>query len=173
MEKECFIIKTRMEKSDYRKFLYIATFCKNKITIPMILLISFIGAIIYCQGIMGFHIVAVGVWTIIMFVVSMSVICFRVERRNNKRMATDATGAFDSESILTFYEDRVIMENECMKSKGELTYAQFYFVLESKEYFIFYINANQASLIRKKDIDNCEEFKSFLLKTFAGRYKHI
>ena len=46
MEQPKFIINTAMSKEDYRKFLYIATFRRNKITIPLLALISLIGSII-------------------------------------------------------------------------------------------------------------------------------
>jgi hypothetical protein len=35
------------------------------------------------------------------------------------------------------------------------------------------LTANQASLIRKKDIDNPDEFKKFIVERFEGKYKQI
>ncbi|BFN04439.1 hypothetical protein [Clostridium tetani] len=43
-EKILFKVKTKMDKEDYRKFLYLATFKKSPIIIPMILFIAAIGA---------------------------------------------------------------------------------------------------------------------------------
>jgi len=45
--------------------------------------------------------------------------------------------------------------------------------MESKDYFIFYLTANQASLVRKKDVDNLNAFKDFIVEKFKGRYKNI
>ena len=56
------------------------------------------------------------------------------------------------------------MENKELKSTGELKYSQFYALMETKDYFIFYLTMNQASLIRKKDVDDLNTFKGFLLK---------
>ena len=65
------------------------------------------------------------------------------------------------------------MENEALKSKGELKYGQFYALMESKDYFIFYLTANQASLIRKRDIDDLSAFREFIINKFENKYKRI
>ena len=65
------------------------------------------------------------------------------------------------------------MENEALKSKGELQYHQFYALMESKDYFIFYLTANQASLIRKLDIDDISAFREFIVEKFKNKYKRI
>lgn len=168
---EKFKIKTKMEKEDYRKFLYIATFCRSKVVIPMIVGIALVGSIALNYSTWGLNIVGVILWTVILFVISMSVICFRVERRNKSRITTDNTGAFGSETVLLFYDDRIVIENKEMKSMGELRYDQIYSLLESKDYFLFYINANQATLIRKKDVEDCDSFRNYLKEKFGEKYK--
>ena len=65
------------------------------------------------------------------------------------------------------------MENEAFKSTGELRYDQFFAVMESKDYFIFYLTINQASLIRKKDIDDPDAFREFIVGKFESKYKAI
>ncbi|NLZ93349.1 MAG: YcxB family protein [Firmicutes bacterium] len=110
---------------------------------------------------------------IFLFVLAIIVVIFKVERKNKQRVKTDKTGTFDSINTLKFYDDKIIMENKSLKSTGELKYKQFFTVMESKDYFIFYLTANQASLIRKKDLDNLQEFKEFIASKFAGNYKQI
>ncbi|AUS98650.1 hypothetical protein CDQ84_18515 [Clostridium thermosuccinogenes] len=109
----------------------------------------------------------------LLFALAIIAVLIKVERRNAQRIKTDKTGAFDIVNTLKFYDDRIVMENEALKSKGELRYDQFYAVMESKDYFIFYLTANQASLIRKKDVDNLNDFKEFIVGKFQGRYKSI
>lgn len=46
MEEPKIIINTIMSKEDYRKFLYIATFKRNKFIIPMLGLIALFGSMI-------------------------------------------------------------------------------------------------------------------------------
>ena len=74
---------------------------------------------------------------------------------------------------MKFYEDRIVFENKELKSYGELKYDQFFTLLESKDYFIFYLNMNQASLVRKKDIENLPEFKEFIVEKFGDKYRKV
>jgi hypothetical protein len=162
-----------MSKEDYRRFLYIATFRKNKLIIPFLSLISLVGSILisFERGSFSFNRFIIS-W-ILLFALAIAVILFKVERKNVQRIKTDKTGTFDSVNTLKFYDDRIIMENKSLKSTGELKYNQFFAVMESKDYFIFYLTANQESLIRKKDVENLKEFKEFIIEKFKNRYKEI
>jgi len=171
MEQPKMVINTIMTKEDYRKFLYIATFRRNKFIIPFIGLISLIGSIIVSLDSYSF-IKLVASW-IFLFALAIGIVLFKVERKNAQRIKTDKTGTFDSINTLKFYDDRIIMENEALKSKGELKYSQFYALMESKDYFIFYLTANQASLIRKRDIDDLNTFREFIINKFENKYKRI
>jgi len=173
MEEPKMIINTIMTKNDYRKFLYIATFKRNKFTIPMLALIALLGSLIVSFDNENFNWIKLIISWALLFALAIIAVLIKVERRNAQRIKTDKTGAFDSVNTLKFYDDRIVMENEALKSKGELKYDQFYAVMESKDYFIFYLTANQASLIRKKDVDNLNEFKEFIIGKFQGRYKSI
>ncbi|NLX65027.1 MAG: YcxB family protein [Clostridiaceae bacterium] len=125
----------------------------------------------YESGVLDYIKLLIG-W-IILFASAIAVVLFKIERKNAQRIKTDKTGAFDSINTLKFYEDRIVFENEKLKSTGELKYDQFYSLLESKDYFIFYLTINQASLIRKKDVDNISELKEFLVNKFGDKYKSI
>ncbi len=173
MEKELFTITTRMEKEDYRQFLYIAAFLRNKMVIPFIIILCVAGSGFISFSAGKFEICRFIIWTIFMFFIEVAVICIKVERRNRQRIKTDKTGTFDTDCILHFFEHKMIMETEANKSYGELMYEQFYGILESRKYIIFYITINQASLIRKKDVDNLEEFVCFLKGRFEKRYKKV
>ena len=173
MEEPKIIIKTSITEEDYRKFLYIATFKRSKFIIPFMIIISLIGglAISFNNGQINLFILIIS-W-VSLFALSFIVIIFKVERKNKQRIKTDKTGTFDSINTLSFFEDKVVMENESIQSTGQLNYDQFYALLESKDYFFFYINVNQASLIRKVDIPDLNEFKKFIIGKFEGRYKKI
>jgi len=173
MEEPKIIINTSMSKEDYRKFLYIATFKRNKLVIPLLGLISLAGSLIISFDNGSFSLIRLIISWISLYALSISVIIIKVERKNTKRVKTDKTGTFDSINTLKFFDDKIVMENKSLKSIGELNYSQFYTVMESKDYFIFYLTANQASLIRKKDVDNLNEFTDFILKKFINNYKHI
>ena len=173
MENPKIIINTNMSKEDYRKFLYIATFRRNKFVLPIIILIVLIGSMIINFNNGSFNLPRLIIGWALLFVLVIVIILFKIERRNKQRIKTDKTGAFDSINTLKFYDDRIVMENRSLKSIGELKYSQFFSVMESKDYFIFYFTVNQASLIRKKDVDNINEFKEFIIGKFQNKYKQI
>ena len=107
-----------------------------------------------------------------MFCLAVAAVALRVEYANNRRVATDNTGSFDSLNILSFYDDRLVMQNLSVSGTGTLAYSRFYKLLETREYFIFYLNANQASLLRKKDIPDPQLFGEFIRQRFLGRYNN-
>lgn len=168
-----YLIRTTMDKKTYRHFLYLATFFRNRATIPIIAAMALVGSFFVNWQLEGFHWVGIIVSWIFLFTLSIATVCFRVERKNNQRVHSDKTGSFDALNVLKFYDDRIVMNNDALSSTGELKYAQFFCIMESKDYFIFYITANQASLIRKKDVDDCERFKGFLMEKFPGKYKRM
>ena len=173
MEVPEIIINTTMTKDDYRKFLYIAAFRRNKTVIPLILLIAIIGGLVIGfendRLIMSRFVIG----TVFLCVLSVAYISLRIEWKSAKRVKTDKTGTFDTANTLKFYDDRIVMENDSIKSTAELKYDQFYTVLESNDYFIFYFTINQASLIRKKDMDNPDAFRDFIANKFNGKFRQI
>jgi len=173
MDEPEIVINTIMPKEDYRKFLYISTFKKNKSIFPFLCLISLIGSILISYENGNFIMPQLIISWILLFLLAIIVLIFKIERKYSRRIKTDKTGTFDSVSTLKFYDDKIVMENKSLKSTGELKYDQFFTVMESKDYFIFYLTANQASLIRKKDIDNPYEFKEFIIEKFKGKYRQI
>jgi len=173
MEEPKITVDTSMSKKDYEKFLFIATFRKNKFTIPILILMALIGGLFIGYDGDYFSILRFFISWILMFVFTILVLVFKIKRKNAQRVKTDKTGAFDSINTLRFYEDRIVMENKSIRSRAELKYDQFHALMESKEYFIFYFTANQASLIKKQDIKNLDEFKKFIYEKFRGNYKSI
>jgi hypothetical protein len=173
LEEARIIINTTMSKEDYRKFLYIATFKRNRVIIPMLALIAFIGSIIVNLNNGYLNVIKLIISWILLFALAIIVVIFKVERKNALRIKTDKTGTFDSINTLKFFDDRIVMENKALKSTGELKYSQFFALMESKDFFIFYLTSNQSSLIRKKDVDNLNHFKDFVVEKFGSKYKTI
>ena len=173
MEQAKIIINTTMSKEDYKRFLYIATFRRNKLVIPLMVLMALIGGVVISFDGGQISPVKLVISWVLLFIFAMGTILFKIERKNAQRVKTDQTGTFDSINTLKFYDDKVVMENQQIKSTGELRYDQFFAVMESKDYFIFYFTMNQASLIRKKDVDDLDEFKQFIMDNFENKYKKI
>ncbi|NLP47207.1 MAG: YcxB family protein [Epulopiscium sp.] len=170
-----FTVKTSMKKEDYHKFLYIATFLRSKIIIPLMLLISALVAVFLAYSESQFDTIKFIVSWILLLVVAFFTIIFKIEMRNKQRIKTDKTGVFNSEEILEFYEDFLIIKSTVFEGESKIKYSQFYQVLESKDYFITYFNMNQASLIRKKDMDKetIEKLRVLYRKNMGKKYKKI
>ena len=173
VEEPKFYIETTMAKEDYKKFLYIATFRRNKVLIPLLIFMSIIGSMVIGFDTDGFSWVRFILSFLVLTPLAFVIIIFQIERKNAKRIKTDQTGSFDSINKLTFYEDKMMLQNEAFKSTGEVQYVQFYGVRESKDYFIFYLTVNQAALIRKIDVKDVSGFRSFLMDKLKERYKKI
>lgn len=173
VEEPKFYIETTMTKEDYKKFLYIATFRRNKVLIPLLIFMSIIGSVVIGFDTDGFSWVRFILSFLVLTPLAFVIIILQIERKNAKRIKTDQTGSFDSINKLTFYEDKMMLQNEAFKSTGEVQYAQFYGVRESKYYFIFYLTVNQAALIRKIDVKDVSGFRSFLMDKLKERYKKI
>ena len=173
MQTPVFTIETVMEKEDYRKFLFIATLLRNAYTIPLIAGIALLGAFIATWRTDSFAPGTVIILWIFMFLLVIGIICLKIERKNKQRMKSDKTGTFGAKNILKFYPDHMVVETPFLQGTCTLRYDQFYQLLESKDYLIFYWNQNQASLMKKSDISDLDGFKSFLLEKFCGKYRRI
>lgn len=147
------IVKTTVEKDDYRIFLYKSTFFKNKSSIPFILLVSGVMAVILSRLNQVYSLIYfLGAWlflTLVMF----STIIYKIEKKFRQRIKSDKTGAFDSFETLEFYDDFVIIKSPRFDGLLTIRYEQMYKVIEQKDYFLTYFNESQSSIIRKKDMN--------------------
>ena len=141
--------------------------------LPLLALMTLVASIIINLESEGINPVKFIISWILLFALAIIVLLIKIERKNAQRIKTDKTGAFNSINTLKFFDDKLVMENDALRSTGELKYDQFYALRESRDYFIFYWTANQASLIRKKDVDNLNSFRDYIIEKFKGRYKRI
>lgn len=171
METVHFAVQTKMEKEDYRKFLYLATFFREKFTLPMVFGFAALGAagIQLSEG--AFAPLRFILLTVFLFAAAIGVLCLRVERQNKRRVASDKTGTFGGVVTLRFGDEEIEVENAALHSTGKPRYDEIYELLETADYFIFYFTATQASLLRKKDVEDPEALKAFLKEKFAKKYK--
>lgn len=169
MDNYLFLIKTKMEEKDYRKFLYFATFCKTKLALLPIILIPLAGSFVISYSNSRLNLPYFLILFVVMLVVSLIALCLSLERKARKRVKTDKSGAFNTVTSLKFYEDKLVMSNS--DSCGTLKYDKLYEVIESKSFYLFYLSSAQASLVRKQDIENGEEFRKFIVTKFAGKYR--
>lgn len=166
---------TIMEKEDYRKFLYISTFKRDKRSIIFMLVLSLIGALIIAITGGNFSINGLFISWLFMFCVLLAVVCFKIELRYRQRIKTDNTGVFGSVTTIEFYEDYLTMETPIAEGKNKLEYVKFYKIIECGTYFMLYYNMNMATLLRKIDMKGIDlaEFREFMITKFEDKYQKI
>lgn len=148
-----FTIESNLNKKDYRHFLYISTFFKDKFAIFKMILLLFSSSIfcIYSEG--SFSLKSFFIIFILLSFIFISLILIRIESRINKRIKTDATGIFNTQETLDFYNDFIVVNNSVFEGEIKIKYNQIYKAFESNHYFITYFNINQATLINKTNLD--------------------
>ena len=175
-DKKLFIVKTYIDKKDYHKFLYIATFFRRKFMIPILLVVS---------AIMGYF-VAINkevfswreffVYWILLLLITLFAIVVKIETRNREKRKEDKkSGIFSACETLEFFDDFIVIKSTAYESKSKVKYNKFYEILETKDYFIIYFNRQQASIIRKFDLDkeNIGKLQNLFSKKLSSRYRKI
>jgi hypothetical protein len=173
MEEPKIIINAKMEKEDYKKFLYTATFKRNKFTIPILVLMAMVAGLFigYEKG--EFSLIRFLFSWLVLLIVSIFIVVFQIRRKNEKGVKADNTAGFDNLYTLKFYNEKLVVENQSLKSRAEISYDKIFSLLESKDLFILYFTKSQASAIMKRDIDDLGEFKEFIIDKFKDKYKKI
>lgn len=172
-EKPLFSLDSIMGKRDLRKMVYIATFFKNWYSIPGVILGCFM--INFAMG----KLKHIDNWAIMMgsffvlLIVAFLLIVLRIEMRNKNRIKYDGALIINRPLRLNFYEDRIEATTGKQDQTASLTYESFYKLMETKDYYLFFHNESQISLLRKSEIDDEDSFKSFILKKFPSKFKQL
>ncbi len=172
-----FQVDTHMERKDYRKFLYIATFFQNPFVIPAILVMCGVGAVLASRQ-MGrsdlFYMVAL--WGAISALV-FSAVCFNVGRaRTAAGIAAQQAGALDRRLVMSFSEQEFFWKNPARDTSRHLTYEEFHLLMETKDYLHLLSSPNTRSpLLCKRDMkeEELDSFSAFIRRKFGKRYRKI
>ena len=81
MEQPKIIINTTLSKEDYRRFLYIATFRRNKVIIPLIGLIALIGSFDVNFDGGSFNLIKFIISWVFLFALAIGAVLFKVEKK--------------------------------------------------------------------------------------------
>lgn len=166
-----FTVNTRMDKDDYRNFLYFTSFRKNPSTILLILLFSGAGAAFGAYyGDMLTPVKFFSLWLAIAGL-SAAAVCFRVETKTMQRAASERSYTFGAPQTLEFYETKIQITDEAVSGKAKVRYDQFFRVIETKQYYYLYHNESMASMIRKVDVEDPASLSLFFQKKFTDRYR--
>lgn len=168
-----FTVTTFMDKEDYRKFLYFATFRKTPLLILSLVLLSGLGSLILLFLLGVFRpAVFFGIW-VFMLLCCIAALCFKVERMTKKQIKENPEQLFEYPSVLTFYEDELVASNRNAEGSTRLGYKDFVAITETTDYIIFYFTDTTANLLRKKDVDEQEvrEIRKFLKEKAKKKYR--
>ena len=108
-----------------------------------------------------------------MLALSAVFLCMRIERRCRRTVEEGKGFIRGTSKTLRFFDDHVERVNSGDKAKSEASYSSFFRVLESNSFFLLYVNANVAVVVRKKDISGVDRFRDFIKEKFDGKYKTV
>lgn len=172
MKKE-FIVQNKLDEKDFKTFMYISTFFKSmkKLIITAILFAAFVYLAIKDEpGNMAINFTKYYLILLVFFVIALIA---HIEMRYRTRIRTDKSGMFEENPELIFTDKCLKVKSEAFKSEGEITYEMFYKLIETKDYFYFYFNEHQATIVNKKLIDDYDNFRIFIHSKFKKNYKYI
>ena len=170
-DKALFTITTRTEKEDYRKFLYFASFRKSPKSLLIIFGFSAAGALfgaVYGNIFSVLNVILL--WIGISIFVCLGV-CFRAEQKVIQLQYAGKENAFKTTQHLEFHDKNIIIDDSNVPGIVKVGYDKIKRVFETKDYYYFYIIDNQASMIRKSDIETTVDIRTFFQKRFQQRFK--
>ncbi|WP_258350804.1 YcxB family protein [Clostridium perfringens] len=167
-DKKLFTIKTSINKKDYSRFLYIATFLRKKFTIPAIIVITALMAGFVSYNNRIFELKSFLIYWLILLIITLFAIVVKIEFQSREREKADKAGVLKSIETLEFFDDILVI-------KSKIKYYKFYEVIETKNYFIIYFNRRQASIIRKIDLEDSlvDELRNLLTGKIGSKYKKL
>ena len=171
-DKKLFTIKTSINKKDYSRFLYIATFLRKKFTIPAIIVITALMAGFVSYNNRIFELKSFLIYWLILLIITLFAIVVKIEFQSREREKADKAGVLKSIETL---DDILVIKSSAFKGKSKIKYYKFYEVIETKNYFIIYFNRRQASIIRKIDLEDSlvDELRNLLTGKIGHKYKKL
>ncbi len=171
-EHELFQITTKMEKDDYKKYLYFITFRKSYQTMFSLIVLSLIGTFIFSFLLNQTNpIKIISIFLIVAFI-SLSFLFLKLERQVTKLFPTDTKSSFKKEQTIHLYGTYLTASNRMSDGETKTDYLSFHEIYETAEYLILYFDKTLASPVRKKDIaiEQYDEIISLLKSKLENRY---
>lgn len=175
LDKKFFTIKTSINKKDYNRFLYIATFLRRKLTIPIIIIITALMSLFVAYSNKSFSLKNFFIYWFFLIVITLFAIIIKIEFKTKEKAKNENDSTLKSVETLELFDDYMSIKSTAFKGKSKIKYKKIYEILESKKYIIIYFNKRQASIIRKKDLEkgSLEDLRSFLIEKLGNKYKKL
>lgn len=170
-----FDINTTMEISDNRNFLYIRTFKQNSSIFLAMGILSILGGLFLAFGFRQFYPMGILKACVTAFTIIWSIIMVKIELRHRKRIKEEKSGMLGSKINMKFYDDHMVMTSNISQGESKLYYKDFYGLIETGAYYIFYYSMSHATMLKKKDVDELyrKDFRDFIISEFEGMYRRL
>ena len=76
---------------------------------------------------------------------------------------------------MSFSETEFLLENPARDASRTLSYEEFHLLMETKDYFIFFLTKHQVTLLCKRDLkeEERDSFSAFIRRKFGTRYRYV
>lgn len=170
-----FKVTSKLEAKDFRKFLYLATFKRSPLIIPVIGLIGLIAAstITFVNG--PFTVVKFLGLFLSLFLIAYIATCLKVEYRSFVVKKDKNHPIFKDNHNISFFENYIMPAKNKGKNKTKIEYSKLFKVLKTDKYLVIYYNTSVASIVRKEDLDEetWNGLVDFLKNKLDNKFKKV
>lgn len=169
MKNTDFVIRSSLDKEDYKKYLFIDMFELRKIFMIFViacivtLSLNYVNHTMNLYNIVEYFAIFFCI-VIVMRVVQVYTMYYGIARMYDK-------GDLKGYNIYSFHEDELTIQNSSQNGSATLKYDIFHTVRQTKDFILLYATARQCSVIRKKDVENIDEFVIYLKNKFKKVYR--
>lgn len=166
-------ISRKVDKWEYRKFLYLILFHRKVGVLVYIFLLSLLGGFFISRTASGLDPVRMIVTTLILHLVVVVALVLRYEKRNIKFSGLNKVDFYSIIHNLTFEEDKAVVSLKDRKEHGSFAYRDLVLVMEAKTMLIVFFDKNFGTYISKKETpkEEYKELQGFLKEKMGDRYK--
>lgn len=168
-------VSRKVNRIEYRKFLYLAMFHRNRWLLVYLFLLSLIGGYFISRKPEGFSISLFFFSTAILFLLVVAMMVLRYERRNIKHSGLKKDEFYNIVHNVSFYEDKVSVSVEDKKEKKSFRYSDILMVLEGRTMMVIFFGNTFATYLSKKDMGEREygEVVQILKRKIKEKYRKV
>ena len=144
-------ITTKMEKEDYRNFLFLTTFQTTDSIVSLLLIGTILGAI--ASFTTGFSLSSLFFSSLFFTLILFAVMYSKLEKNVKTMYPLDQPAAIKTAQTITFYDTYLTSTNRTNTDITETAYNNIYKIKENDNYIILMLTKELASVICKKDLD--------------------
>lgn len=168
-------ISKKVDKGEYRKFLYLSMFHRNRWILSYVLLLSLVGGYFISRKPEGFSLPLFLFTSIFLFFIVLLVMVLRYERRNIKHSGLKKGEFYNIVHNIALYEDKISISVEDRKEKRSFRYRDVLLALEGRTVTVIFFGNTFATYVSRKDVNESEyrEIQQFLKRKLKEKYRKV